>query len=103
MNAVALLREGLDEVGGPCEHLRPFQLAMLAIVGVVSVRRHLYVDLSSQTSVSCEEARSADSLSRPQRRTHRRRGALGISKQQPARPPCSATLGALRAICPVLR
>jgi hypothetical protein len=54
MNAVALLREGLDEVGGPCEHLRPFQLAMLAIVGVVRVRRQLYVNLSSHTSVSCE-------------------------------------------------
>jgi hypothetical protein len=41
MNAGVVLHEGLDEIGSPCEHLRPFQLVMLAIIGSVSVRRQL--------------------------------------------------------------
>ena len=42
MNAGVLLHEGLDEIGSPCEHLRPFQLVMLAIIGAVGVRHQLY-------------------------------------------------------------
>jgi hypothetical protein len=41
MNAGALVDEALDEIGGLCEHLRPFQL-VIAIIGAISARHKLY-------------------------------------------------------------
>jgi hypothetical protein len=53
MNAGALLHEALDEIGGLCEHLRPFQLVELAMRLVPLARDAIYtVDLASHPSVS---------------------------------------------------
>ena len=53
MNAGALLHEALDEIGGLCEHLRPFQLVELAMrLAPLARDAHYTVDLVSHSSVS---------------------------------------------------
>src|SRR5208282_1551565 len=50
MNAGALLHEGLNEIGGPCEHLRPFQLVILPIIARLACDASYTVDLNARSS-----------------------------------------------------